>query len=285
MSLVKLLKPVIERFPLLAANYRFSRDWLKLRRPVLYRDELGFYYNGPADMENGTFEPEETLLFESLVGGVDVFINVGANTGYYVCKALHAEVNSIAFEPNQLNVNCLLKNIATNSFSGVFQLFPVALSENVGVLPLFGADTGASLIEGWAGQIDSTLVPVSTLDQTASTSVAGKQCLILIDIEGAELGCLKGSTQLLSAKEDNVFIVEICVTEHMPSGTTINPNLVETFEFMSSFGYVAYTADSKLRKIDLSEIQNIAKTNIDTLGTHNFLFLKANSSLSDIGLL
>ena len=274
MRLIQLLKPVIERFPLLAANYRFSRDWFKLRRPVLYRDKLGFYFNGPTEMENGTFEPEETLLFESLLGSVDTFINVGANTGYYVCKALHAGVDSIAFEPNQLNVNCLLKNIATNRFRGVFQLFPMALSENVGVLPLFGADTGASLLEGWAGQMDSTLVPVSTLDLTASSSISDKRCLILIDIEGAELGCLKGSTQLLSAKEDNVFIVEICVTEHMPLGTTINPNLLETFELMSAFDYVAYSADSKLRKIELSEIRNIVKTSIDTLGTHNFLFLK-----------
>jgi FkbM family methyltransferase len=284
MSLVRALKPIVDRFPGLADYYRYKRGSKALSCEVLYREKLGFFFNGNLSMQEGEFEPDETRIFERVIGSCEAFVNIGANTGYYVCKALKSGVATIAFEPNQVNINILLRNIEKNKFNVDFQLFPVALSNKLGVLPMYGASTGASLIEGWAGQRNSTLVPVSMFDKIASPLIEGKKCFVLIDIEGAELGCLQGASSLLSSEEGNIFLIEIGVGEHQPSGRTINPNLVQTFQFMFSFGYVAYTADSKMRKVELSEIRDIESTNIDTLGTHNFLFTKSDEILSKIGL-
>jgi FkbM family methyltransferase len=278
MSFRTFLKPLVEAFPALATYYRYRRDLGYLTREVLYRDALGFKFNGPVAMEAGTFEREETRIFDKLIGNCDVFINIGANVGYYVCKALKLGVSTIAFEPNQLNVSILLRNIAANQFDCSFRCLPVALSDKPGVLPMFGGSTGASLIEGWAGQTQHTLVPVSTLDDAVSSLVAGKRCFVLIDIEGAELGCLKGASSLLSSETDHVFLVEISVGEHQPSGTKINPNLVETFSLMASFGYSAFTADNHLRRIELPEVKRVAETGVDTLATHNFLFVRSARS-------
>ena len=42
--------------------------------------------------------------------------------------------------------------------------------------------------------------------------------------------------------------------QHQPSGISINPNLVDTFNLMFSYGYNAFTANKKLRKIEISEV-------------------------------
>ena len=280
MSLFRFLKPIVEKFPSVANYYRYSRDAKILRSEVLFREKLGFFFNGMSAMEEGEFEPDETNIFEKIIDNYDVFINIGANTGYYVCKALKKGISTIAFEPNQLNVNILLRNIEANNFDADFQLFPIALSDKLGVLPLYGASTGASLVKGWAGQISSTLVPISSFDSTALPLTEDKRCFVMIDIEGAELGCLKGAISLLNSDTNNDFLIEICVNEHQPESTIINPKLVETFELIYSFGYVGYTIGNKMRKVELSEVKKIPFTNVDTLGVHNFLFTKSNKLIN-----
>ena len=203
---------------------------------------------------------------------VDVFVNFGANTGYYVCKALQRGIPVVAFEPNQYNVTALLKNIDANKFEAEFHLFPIALSNQHGILPMYGALTGASLVEGWAGQSNRYLVPTSKFDRTAKSLVDNKSCLVLIDVEGAELNCLKGAETIINSSANNVFLIEITVEHNHPKGININPSLVETFNFMFSHGYMAFTADKDFRKIEITEVANVAATEINTFGTYNFLF-------------
>jgi len=281
MSILGLAKPLIERMPGGADYYRYLRETKSLRAEVVFREELGFFFNGPSSMEKGEFEPQETTIIESLLGSFDMFVNIGANTGYYVCKALSHGVPTIAFEPNQLNVNMLLRNIEANEFEADFQLFPIALSNQNGVLPMYGGSTGASLIDGWAGQKNKCLVPISKFDRTAKSLVDDKSCLVLIDIEGAELDCLQGAETLLTASR-NVFLIEISIGEHQRVGVNINPNLVETFNLMFEHGFDAFTADKSLKKVELNEINEIALSGIDSLITHNFVFTKDSSILNKI---
>ncbi len=107
---------------------------------------------------------------------------------------------------------------------------------------------------------------------------------MLIDVEGAELGCLKGASSLLSANTKNVLLIEISVNEHQPSGIQINPNLVETFELMFSNDFKAFTVDAEFRQVELAEVVQIAETGMDSIGTHNFLFVKSDMSLDELGL-
>ena len=262
--------------------YRYLRDSKPLNREVSYKENLGFFFTGNSSMEKGEFEPHETAIIESLLGSFEMFVNIGANTGYYVCKALKEGIPTVAFEPNQININILLRNVAANKFKADFQLFPVALSDQLGVLPMYGVSTGASLIDGWAGQKHSYLVPVSKFDSTAKSLVDNKSCLVLIDIEGAELSCLKGAEVFLNSSKNNVFLIEITVEEHQPSGVEINPHLLDTFELMSKYSYQAYTADRNLRKVELSEVSEIESSKINTLETHNFLFVKDKNILSKV---
>ena len=49
---------------------------------------LDFKFNGNEAMENASLEPFETNLVKEILPTVNFFVNVGANVGYYVCRAL-----------------------------------------------------------------------------------------------------------------------------------------------------------------------------------------------------
>ncbi|OYY21091.1 MAG: hypothetical protein B7Y05_01705 [Polynucleobacter sp. 24-46-87] len=97
-------------------------------------------------MERGELEPLETHLVCELVKEVDVLINVGANIGYFSCLALRAGKSVIAFEPIPENLHSLLHNIKVNGWQPRAQICPIALSNDVGVLEIYGGGTGLSLI-------------------------------------------------------------------------------------------------------------------------------------------
>jgi len=289
-SLVQIIKPLARKIYTVVELYgnkqntkkNTERDAKKLAREVSYRKALGFKFNGSDSMERGEFEHDESKIFDAMINHFDLFVNIGANTGYYTLKALYRGKNVLAFEPNELNIKIMLKNMQANIFSADVHLLPIALSNTVGVLRMYGRGTGASLINGWAGQKDYSLVPVNKFDNVASSFVKGKKCLVFIDVEGAELNCLKGGTSLLSSSDDNVLLVEISTIEHQPEGIAINPNLTETFELFFENGYVAYTADSLLREVKIEEVRSVVRGDTDSFGTHNFLFLKNGKRLEDM---
>jgi FkbM family methyltransferase len=267
------LRPIAERFPRLLMAYRITKaHWHLIDEPV--KTPFGFRLGGNTSMQRGEFEQEETLLVARLLLEVDLCLNVGANIGYYCCLAASAGKRVIAFEPNSVNLQYVLKNVDANGWGEVVTVVPKALCESRGVARIYGGGTGASLLKGWARGPEEcpTLVVTSTLDEEAATAAAGKRCLVVADIEGAELRMLQGATRLLEMLPRPVWVVEISIGEHQPKGLLINPNLLATFEFFWSRGYEAWTTTRPYRPVLRAEVSRIAELGVDTLQTHNFLF-------------
>ena len=82
-----IIKKIIDiRFPKVAMYYRCIRDNCQiLKKPK--ETSMGFKFIGNRSMEEGRFEPEETKIVIKLLEKVDIFINVGANIGYYFCQS------------------------------------------------------------------------------------------------------------------------------------------------------------------------------------------------------
>jgi len=275
----KMVKPLVERFPSIARKYRQIRDSRALfKEPKM--SKLGFKFNGNEQMEQGLFEPIETDLIKSLFPKVDYVINVGANIGYYVCQALSSNKRVLAFEPIQTNLKYLMRNIKANGWQENCEIFPVALSDKTNIIEIYGGGTGASLIKGWAGTSErySSLVPCLTLNNVLGDRFDGENILVIVDIEGSENMMLEGASKLLSMNPKPIWLVEISGEEHQPEGFKINPFILETFEKFWDRGYESITADNKLRKITKEEILKIIETQIDSLGTHNFLFYERNKN-------
>ena len=80
--LTSLRKLVLEHFPRLIMIYRFLSDSLHvLKEPK--KTPMGFKLIGNRSMEDGTFECEEVEIVKKCLGEADIFINIGANIGYY----------------------------------------------------------------------------------------------------------------------------------------------------------------------------------------------------------
>jgi len=113
--MLSLIKRHDKRFPRLARRYR---RWIAavFERVELQVPPFGFWLSGQRDMINGTCEPAETMMIRNLVGSVDVFVDVGANAGYYVCHAFQSNpvCRAVAIEPLPANLRYLLRIVKAN---------------------------------------------------------------------------------------------------------------------------------------------------------------------------
>lgn len=248
------------------------RDWLDRRSPSRVTP-WGFTLAGHDAMAAGTFEPDETSLVRKTLEEVDILINVGANVGYYCCHALSLGIPVIAVEPIRRNLHYLLTNILNNGWSQKVEVFPIALGTSQNILEMWGGGTGASLVKGWASVPPEyvTHVPVLSLDRILGETIKGKRALILVDIEGAEFSMLQGAFETLRNDPKPIWIVEIASTEHMPKGTTMNPNYSKTFKLFFECGYTAVTANSRMDKISQIIVDEVVSGS-KKLETHNFMF-------------
>lgn len=231
-------------------------------------------------MRKGTFEIEETALISRLLPGADVFVDIGANLGYYTCLALQSGKPVVAFEPQQQNLHCLFQNLTANGWQDRAEIFPLALSERPGLLTLYGASgPSASLVKDWAGYSSrfSKVVPVSTLDYILAGRFAGKQLFIKMDVEGAEYQVLKGASATLARVPKPVWLIEICLEEFHPEGS--NPDFQRIFRMFWEHGYQAYTAAENPRPVTQEEIADwVAKGRTDS-ATFNYVFVESAEML------
>jgi len=232
----------------------------------------GFKLAGNSEMAGGGFEPLETELALKILDDVDVLVNVGANVGYYCCHALNKGKSVVAFEPIHQNLQYLCRNIKTNGWSGV-EIYPVALHNKPGVLEIYGGDTGASIIKGWANIPESyvTLVPSSTMDIIIGDRLKGKKTLIIIDVEGAEKGVIEGASQMLAMEPKPIWMIEIVATENQAHGIEMNPDFKTIFQLFFDNGYQAFCVDKEMNPFTMERVNDIIEGR-STTTTYNYLF-------------
>lgn len=227
-------------------------------------------------MRSGKFEVDETVIIVRLLPRVDVFVDIGANLGYYTCLALQSGKPVVAFEPQQQNLQCLFQNLRANGWEDRVEVFPLALSERSGLLTLYGASgPSASLIKNWAGYSArfTKTVPVSTLDNVVAGRYYGQRLLIKIDVEGAEYHVLKGAVATLARAPKPVWLLEICLEEFHPEGS--NPDFQQIFQLFWEHGYQAYTAAATPKLVSPAEVAEWVAKGHAASGTFNYIFAES----------
>ncbi len=268
------LRATLRRLPLAAYIYHRLRETLSPLRPMADTPH-GFRFAGNAAMEMGGFEREELDLVRELLDGRDALVDVGANIGLYTCLARSLGKRALAVEPLPSNLRLLRANLRANGW-GDTPIAAVGLSDAEGQCEIFGTDTGASLVSGWAGLPRSTmlrqLVPLTTLDALLEGRFAGERLLVKIDIEGAEYACLRGASRTLERTPAPAWLVEVCLTENHPAGA--NPDYVATFDAFFGRGYRAATANAARRPVTKEEVVRWAAQGRSESGTYNYLFTR-----------
>lgn len=276
--IMRALLAVLERSPLIYEGFRAAFRAHEMRR-LPSETPFGFRLIGTPEMEKGQFEPKETQQITAQLNSCDVFINVGANVGYYCLHARKSGKQVIAIEPLWRNVALLQKNLEANDWMDV-EVLPVALSDRVGLAKIFGGGTAASLLPGWAGSDKSrySIVPTSTLDNVVGGRFEKRRLLILIDVEGLELSVLRGACKTLLRTPSPIWFVEICIDEHQPNGRAINPKLRETFKCFLDAGYTAEKAGCEIGPVTPADVE-LWQSGLNLPKTHNFIFRKITADI------
>jgi len=242
------------KIPYLSDFFRFLRAYLvAIKTPKL--NKLGFYLNGNEEQNQGTYEIEIASYLRANFMKFDRIINVGANIGYWplFLGSLQYTGQIDAIEPDYFNFLQLKKNIARNSLN--VNLHNVAVSNIFNKITLYGFGTGVSSLKGWAGGYSSRSQDVRCIKLDDLFDNQFKNNLIIIDVEGAELDVLASGKKFLQSNSE--ILVEISLSEHVPSGNNLNPTFLDTFQLMHEYGYLSYTWCEDFALLDKNKLSKI----------------------------
>lgn len=176
------------------------------------------YFGGPV------YEPETTGYLARHLREGQVFVDVGANHGYFTLLAaslLGPAGQVVAFEPNPRVFTQLQAHVRQNHFEPRTSLHACALSDapaeaarlyvsrdalNSGLSSL--TPDAALLATGGLSETATVPVPVETFDRWLAASRLPRVDLVKIDVEGAEASVVAGMAQSLRAGRVRTLIVE-----------------------------------------------------------------------------
>lgn len=201
----------------------------------------------------GVFEPRETAFVKRCLRPGDVFVDVGANMGYYTVIGAECVGNAGAvhsFEPNARMFEELTFNVSLNGIQSSCMLNNCGVSNEAGVGRLsryqFGHEVYGSLgthQRGDHGVDGYDEVPLVSLDEYVHDHGIRSIRLIKLDIEGAELLAIKGCARLLAWETPPAFLIEF-----MDENTLgFNYHAVEIWEFLESRAFKFFEIDRRGR--------------------------------------
>lgn len=168
-------------------------------------------FHGRVEYYLGTYEPELTkYLLEVVCPGMQV-IDAGANIGYYTLLLSHlvgADGQVYAFEPVPELYQALVHNIQSNRLSNV-RAFPYAVGDFSGEIDFYADSTGvsSSMLPDDDLPLRSIRVQMVSLDEIIPLEVP--IAFVKIDVEGAELSCLRGMSRVLQRSPNAEIILEL----------------------------------------------------------------------------
>ncbi len=166
----------------------------------------------------GEYETVTSQLIRKYVKPETVFLDIGANLGYFSLEVAHSiGADVISFEPNPRIADLFYKSINTNDLNAKITLWRVALSNAHNTATFFenSENLGASSLVPNSSQSHAVSyeVPVKKLDEFKSfqshfVSLNKNVSVVKMDVEGAEALVLDGMKELI-VQHQPVFIIEL----------------------------------------------------------------------------
>jgi FkbM family methyltransferase len=220
------------------------KRFLRIRRRVV-QTSLGRFYIDPVSnfgigvQRERSYEPELTYAVRTLLREGDIFIDVGANEGFFsivASKAVGSAGRVIAIEPQSRLQEVLARNIRENGALNIDVLQRV-ISDAPGVATL---SISPDMNTGSSGVFRTTRYAVPTQDVLQTTLEGLLKLLSLrtvrlmkMDIEGFEYEAILGSRQAFRSGVVEYFALELHPTILDRRGKSEK----EIVEFLNECGY------------------------------------------------
>lgn len=232
-------------------------------------------------------EPHLGTVIETLLRERDgAFIDIGVNVGQTLCKLLATGKprRYIGFEPQIACCFYVDQFIRTNGIPDA-HVIPVALGEEPGVLELHAddddVDESASFdATGFRATMSATrrvLVPVLRGDSALAGLRLDRIAVLKVDVEGAELGVLRGLTETLRCWRPPVmfevlpnFFGEQRTPIDAATAAQHNRRAEQIFELFTTLGYSVHQVD---REGAWSPIERFELDDRDAFVTWDYLAL------------
>ena len=156
----------------------------------------------------GSFEPNEFAFLDRVLRPGMVFVDVGANDGYYTLFAARRVGPSgrvVAAEPSSRERAHLQRNLGRNGLDNV-SVVPAAIGAAAGLADLHlahGVHAGHNTLGSFAHDdvVRASLerVPIEPLDAVIARLGLARVDFVKIDVEGAEASVIAGAATVLSS--------------------------------------------------------------------------------------
>ncbi len=218
--------------------YRFlARLRMTLSRDTIHLGPSGerYYVNHYSFVERmikqGEFENKRAAYLHDLLTSEDVFVDIGANIGFFTVIAAQAGATVHAFEPDETNYQRLLRNLKLNGFKEPqVKTYRCALSDKSGHATLYRSLTDnygrVSLVSEKSP--DGYEVPLRRLDDILTSF--DQRYVVKVDVEGAEVLVLDGALgMMVKIRPGSLWLVEV----HLTAGVQV----AMVAERFTRFGY------------------------------------------------
>lgn len=188
---------------------------------------------------NPFWEEKESVFIINNVKQGDVFVDVGANIGYFSMLAARQKAKKVlAIEPIPTTFDFLTKNIRHNNFGDIIKAFNVALGSEEGISKCVSSRGPKNHIEYEVDNIHAGLpvieARVTTLDNLQKNEKQTERIdFIKVDIEGYEYEFLMGARVTISNFRPTILmeIVDSRLAKY-------NASSKQVFDFMTDLGYM-----------------------------------------------
>jgi FkbM family methyltransferase len=167
----------------------------------------------------GIWEPHVMNVLADIIQPTDVCLDVGANIGIYTIFLCQLAEHVVAFEPSNITVDCLAKNVSANALENarVVRCAIGSIQETktfVHLLELPGCsfvneqDNPEAVQKFWGRDLERVeeTVQIETLDGWLSTHGENRVDFVKMDVEGSEVNAIQGGWETFSKQKPKLAI-------------------------------------------------------------------------------
>jgi len=215
----------------------------------------------------GALEPTEREFVRQWLKPGDVFLDIGANIGLFTIVAARRvgpTGHIYAFEPSLRESNYLRRNLELNHLTNV-TIVNCAVDEKSGTaqfaIAIDGGTNSLMKNEHPQQQVESwQSVQVITLDEFIAANNIKRIDLVKIDVEGGEVGVLRGAATLLNSDHPPMVLCEFCDL----TAAGFQSSGLKLYDTFVSYGYELFSLSAG-GTLSLSPAQPVTHYNYENL--------------------